>query len=245
MKPVSWMILCLMLLAAPAAAAVGAEEAKSGPAQLTVADGVAALKQGRYAVAFEILQPFAEQGDSAAQVNLGILLQNGLGAPVDAEAARSWFEAAAAQGLASAFGRLGALHQGGKATPRDIATALRWYRGGAALGDSASLFGLGLLYQNGDGVPANSRTAATYYRMAAELGHGRAQFMLGVMYLQGRGVPKDPLEAYRWFLTAEPSIPAGYMREQIGRATRLLQSQLTSAEAEAARERAQDRAAGK
>ena len=241
MRRITSLLVAALLLAEPAGAAIPPNEEKATAAEPSLADGITALKHHRYALALHILQPFAERGYAAAQVNLGTLFLHGLGTQSDAEAARHWFEAAAAQGFGLAYGQLGALYQNGHGRPRDVSAALHWYRGGATLGDAASLFGLGLLYQNGDGVTASDHTAANYYRMAAERGHGRAQFMLAVMYLQGRGVSKDLVESYRWFLLAETALPPSHLREQAARAIRLLDTQLTSAETEAVRHVAQDR----
>lgn len=62
-------------------------------------DGVTALKHKRSALAFHILQPFAERGHAVAQVNLGTVFLYGLGVRSDAEAAQYRFEAAAGEGL--------------------------------------------------------------------------------------------------------------------------------------------------
>jgi hypothetical protein len=242
MRRITSLLVAALLLAEPAGAAIPPNDTKASVAEKGLADGVTALKHHRYALALHILQPFAERGYAAAQVNLGTLFLHGLGTQPDAEAARRWFEAAAAQGFGLAYGQLGALYQNGDGHPRDISVALHWSRGGATRGSrhAASLFGLGLLYQNGDGVTASDHTAANYYRMAAERGHGRAQFMLAVMYLQGRGVSKDLVESYRWFLLAQTALPPSHLREQAARAIRLLDTQLTSALTAAVRHVAQD-----
>jgi TPR repeat protein len=51
----------------------------------------------------------AQQDMPEAQLMLGDLLSAGRGTDADPEAARLWYEKAAAQGLAAAKGRLGAL----------------------------------------------------------------------------------------------------------------------------------------
>jgi hypothetical protein len=63
-------------------AAISLNEDKATAAELIPADGVTALKHHRYALAFHILQPFAERGYAVAQVNLGTLFLHGLGGPI-------------------------------------------------------------------------------------------------------------------------------------------------------------------
>ena len=51
--------------------------AAAGPLE----DGVAAFKNGDYAMAMQILGPLADQGDVQAQFNVGLMYANGNGVP--------------------------------------------------------------------------------------------------------------------------------------------------------------------
>ena len=75
----------------------------------------------------------AEQGDAAAQFDLGIRYSLGLGVPEnDAEAIR-WYRLAAAQGHAEAQNNLGVMYDAGRGIPQDYAEAVRWYQRAALL----------------------------------------------------------------------------------------------------------------
>ena len=61
-------------------------------------DGVAAYDQGQYATALSLWLPLAEQGNVAAQYNVAVLYEKGLGVAQDYVAAARWYAKAAAQG---------------------------------------------------------------------------------------------------------------------------------------------------
>ncbi len=65
-------------------------------------EGAAAYQRGDYATALRLLRPLAEQGDAAAQNNLGVISANGRGVPQDDAEAAKWFRLAAEQGLVEA-----------------------------------------------------------------------------------------------------------------------------------------------
>src|SRR5262245_50685230 len=82
-------IIVVLSLAAPAAA---------GPRE----DVEAASASGDYATALRLLRPLADQGDAFAQLNLGVMYDNGRGVPRNYAEAAKWFRLAADQGLANA-----------------------------------------------------------------------------------------------------------------------------------------------
>ena len=74
----------------------------AGSAWADFDDGMAAYESGDYATALQEWRPLAEQGDAEAQLNLGLIYDDGYGVPVnDAEAAK-WFRKVAEQGDATA-----------------------------------------------------------------------------------------------------------------------------------------------
>jgi TPR repeat protein len=58
----------------------------------------AAYERGDYETAARLFLPLAEQGDAAAQYNLGVMYGKGQGVPRDDVLAYMWFNLAAAQG---------------------------------------------------------------------------------------------------------------------------------------------------
>jgi len=69
-----------------------------------------------------------ERGDAWAQYNLGHLLLDGNGVPMDHAAAFTWYRRAADQGHARAMNLVGRCHEQGWGTSRDSCEAEQWYR---------------------------------------------------------------------------------------------------------------------
>ena len=69
--------------------------------------GLTAAQSGDYATALREWTPLAEQGNAAAQTNLGVMYDNGQGVPQDYAAAVRWYRLAAEQGYAAAQSNLG------------------------------------------------------------------------------------------------------------------------------------------
>ena len=69
--------------------------ASAGPYE----DGKAAYDRGDYATALKIWRPFAEQGVTMAQYNLGVMYDKGQGVPQDDAEAAKWYQKAAEQGF--------------------------------------------------------------------------------------------------------------------------------------------------
>jgi hypothetical protein len=120
-----------------AAAILFARVVIAGPLE----DGVAAYERGEYETAYRLFSPLAEQGHVAAQFNLGVLFENGLGVAQDyAEAAR-WYMKAAEQGDEQAQYNVAVLYEKGIGLSLDLEKARYWY--GKVLAnpraDSASL----------------------------------------------------------------------------------------------------------
>ena len=84
----------------------------------TFEDAVDAHARGDYAKALRLIRPLANDGDAAAQFNLGLMYLTGHGVQQDYSAAALWFRKAAEQGYALAQSNLGVL----------IATAEAWRR---------------------------------------------------------------------------------------------------------------------
>ncbi|MDG6345895.1 tetratricopeptide repeat protein, partial [Glaesserella parasuis] len=71
-------------------------------------------KQQNYQAAFPMFKELAEQGDVAAQFNLGIMYDNGYGVNQDYHQAAKWYQKAAEQGDAVAQFNLGNMYSDGR-----------------------------------------------------------------------------------------------------------------------------------
>jgi hypothetical protein len=195
-------------------------------------DAVAARLSGDYPRALKLLRPLADQGNAAAQSNLGFMYATGMGLPQDRAEAAKWYRRAAEQGRANAQYNLGRMYATGQGVDQDSTLALRWFSMAAEQGEPLAQAKLGLHYSIGDGVQEDASEAAKWYRKSAEQGFASAQFSLGYCYLQGRGVLRDNVEAHKWFNLASAQgdkqanaivadIELRMTRDQIGAAQRL------------------------
>ena len=163
------------------------------------AAGVEAYDRGDYATALREFRLLADQGDAAAQYNLGFMHDNGVGVPEDDRQAVFWYRKAAEQGDAAAQYNLGVMYSNGEGVPEDDRQAVYWYRRAAEQGNAAAQYNLGVMYANGEGVPEDARQAVFWFRKAAEQGDADAQYTLGFMYANGEGVPEDARQAVFWW----------------------------------------------
>src|SRR5215471_2521483 len=93
-----------------------------------------AYNRGDYATAWRELLPLAQQGDAYAQVNLGVMYQQGQGVPQNYAEAVKWYQRAAEQGLAEAQNDLGTMYYNGQGVPQDYGQAMQWFRRAADQG---------------------------------------------------------------------------------------------------------------
>jgi uncharacterized protein len=89
--------------------------ARAGPGE----DGYVAYSKGDYATAMSLWRPLADQGNAAAQTNLGWMYQKGQGVPQDNAQAVVWYRKAAEQGDANAQYSLGFMYALGLGVPQE------------------------------------------------------------------------------------------------------------------------------
>lgn len=87
------------------------------------------------ATARAMLAKAAEANSSDAQLQLGVMLANGVGGPKDDAGARALFEKAAAQGEPEAMDWAGNFAESGRGGPKDLDAAKAYYEKAAALGN--------------------------------------------------------------------------------------------------------------
>jgi TPR repeat protein len=97
----------------------------SAPAFAGFAEGLAAYEKKDYVSALKGFKPLAEQGDAAAQYNLGIMYADGQGTPENYGEAVKWWRKAAEQGHADAMGNLGWYTANGVGTEKNLVEAER------------------------------------------------------------------------------------------------------------------------
>src|SRR4030065_114035 len=130
-------------------------------------DATKAYYIGDYETAYRLIKPLAEQGLPEAQLNLGLLYDNGQGVPQDHAEAAKWYRKAAEQGNAAAQFNLGLMYENGQGLRQDYAEAVEWYRKAAGQGYAAAQHNLGLMYYTGQGLPKNYVLAHMWFSLAA------------------------------------------------------------------------------
>ncbi|KAF9158462.1 hypothetical protein DFQ26_007630 [Actinomortierella ambigua] len=162
-----------------------------------------------YKESLEWIRKSANQDNSDAQVQLGIMYDSGYGIADDKATAVSWYRKAAAQGNARAQVFLGIAYEKGHAVPQDHAEALSWFRKAADSGNAEAQRCMGVMYINGHGPTTTTTTtpddpnAKDWLTKAALGGNLEAQVDLGVMYELGcPGIPQDHVEAAACFRKA-------------------------------------------
>jgi TPR repeat protein len=133
--------------------------------------GWAALEDGDYATALKEWLPLAEQGDAAAQSNLGSMYGTGSGVLQDYVEAVKWYRLAAEQGNAGAPTFLGNMYREGNGVLQDYAEAVKWFRKAAEQGGAYGQTNLGYMYKSGKGVIQDNQTAHMWYNIASANGN--------------------------------------------------------------------------
>ena len=134
------------------------------------AAGAAAYQRGDYATAFREMSVLADQGDSSAQHNLGIMYSKGQGVTQDYREAAKWFRLSAEQGNWYAQFGLGQLYRGGQGVTQDYREAAKWFRLSAEQGHADSQNNLGTMFVQGQGVTQDYIYAHMWFNIAASTG---------------------------------------------------------------------------
>jgi len=96
--------------------------------------GQAAYNQGDYVTAFSEWEPLAANGNVRAQVNLGVMYDQGLGVIQSRLIAIKWYKLAAAQGNLGAQYNLAIIYKKGEGVPQSLVNAYMWFDISASLG---------------------------------------------------------------------------------------------------------------
>jgi TPR repeat protein len=90
--------------------------------------GLAAYESGDFETAYEEWLPLAEEGNAAAQYNLGLLFRYGKGRPVDLEVAADWCLKAADAGFVPAQYEMAKMYEEGEGVRKNVVQAHKYYK---------------------------------------------------------------------------------------------------------------------
>lgn len=137
-------------------------------------------RRGDYVEAMGLYERMATLGDASAQVFLGWMYHQGLGAAKDEARANEWFLRAAesghAEGMFYAARLLSARGEHGR--------AFAWYQKASDNGFMPADYRLGISYLKGAGVPLDIDRARYYLRRASDAGHIFALRQLGLLMIR-------------------------------------------------------------
>jgi TPR repeat protein len=181
------------------ARALFAQAAAQGhlPAQQALGD--LALAAGDYAQARRWLRAVAQSGDAQAQMRLAVMLDQGLGGPVNPAGAALWYQRAAAQGVPEAAFAMGAL----RAEAGALEEAAQWFTQASAQGHPAATHNLAVATAQGAGVAQDQAAARALYLQAAQAGHAASMHNLALMLARGQGGETRFGLALAWALNAD------------------------------------------
>ena len=123
-------------------------------------------------------QSAAQQGNTAAQNNIGVMYANGIGVDQDYDEAINWFSRAAQQGDTAAQNSLGVMYANGIGVDQDYEQAFNWFSRAAEQLHGIAEYNLGVMYTNGDHVVQDNVEAVNWFSRAAERGDIEAQSAL-------------------------------------------------------------------
>jgi len=131
--------------------------------------------------AFAYYLAAAQQESLRAQWKVGVMLDTGLGVPVDSRAAAYWLRKAAGRNLGAAWSSLGRMRQLGRGMPKDRAGARGAYFRAIRRGEPHGFAGIGSLYSSRSHRRKDYLRAVAWYRVAASHGDGIAQEKLDAL----------------------------------------------------------------
>jgi TPR repeat protein len=141
----------------------------------TFEEGMALYEDSEIKKAIKIWRPLAEQGDVAAQIQLGDMYLRGIGVKADSKEALKWYHSAALQGNSVAEYNLGNLYS----SPRpgmeaNLDESIKWYRKSAEHGNANGQFSLATKYFRGEGLSQDNVMSYAWLEVANRNGHHSA-----------------------------------------------------------------------
>lgn len=141
------------------------------------------------------IKDLADQGDMVAQYVYGMLVWKGVGCPVDAFAAKEYFQKSSDQGYAFAMCSLARMSVNPETAFFDPDLAMKLAYQATKMDCKPAYLILGDAYN----VVCQNDEARKWYEIAAQKGSVGACRKLGDIYFWGDGVPKDSEQALAWY----------------------------------------------
>jgi TPR repeat protein len=164
----------------------------------------------RFTNSIDLLERGVEEGNLDAVSGLAKLYEEiSEYDPSEFENVIKWYEKAGELGSDTSYHNLGVMFNSGRGVKKDQTKAAYYFRKAADMGYAGSQNNLGWAYYKGEGVEKNYGLAIYWITRAIEQGEPFAYSSLGEMRLYAHGFPPDDVEAYKWIILADKSLPRG------------------------------------
>ena len=161
------------------------------------------FKAAKFEEAVKWYRKAAEQGDTQAQRNLGIMYSSGSGVVKDEAEAVKWWRKAGEKGDATAQRGLGGSYANGRGIPKDETEAVKWWRKAAEQGETQAQHHLGLQYALGEGVPKDDVLA---YKWSLLAGAKHEEFRKSISIIEQLLTPEQRAEGQKLAREFKPVI---------------------------------------
>lgn len=126
----------------------------------------AAAQRGEFERSLEIATPLAKEGNSEAQVLLGMQHMMGLGTNPNPDVAIEWYQRAADQNNANALAVMASIYRDGIHIQKDTEQAIRLFIKSGKLGNYRAFNVLGMMFEEADGVNQDYLKALMWYEIS-------------------------------------------------------------------------------
>jgi len=180
------------------------KEAGQGNAAAQLRVGNALRDDQEYEKAARCYRFASDQGNYEAELQLGLLMRDGLGCELNKEESFAMCRRAAVYGRnAEAIYQVGYCVLNGIGTICGTAEAYKWYLEAAGLGHAQAALQVAYLLDKYDHLPIREGRGSKYwYRQAARRGCIDAQWKMACLSYEGRDLKTNQKEAFRWFRQA-------------------------------------------
>jgi TPR repeat protein len=160
------------------------------------------IKEEKYDEALPLLRDRADQNDSKAQGQIGMLYYEGKGVPQDYSKAVEWILKSAEGGYPASQYMLAWFYYKGIGVVQDYTKTVVWAQKSSDQGDVNASNLLGIVHRLGRGVTKNYTKALEFFNEADRYGNVDAPVHIASMYKNGEGVSKDYRQAIDWYSKA-------------------------------------------
>lgn len=192
--------------------------------------GIDAYDAGDYATAYKEWLPLAQDGDAAAQRNVGNLYRLGQGVKQDLAEAVNWYRRSAGAGFDRAQTNLAVMLMNGEGVEKNYEEALKLFEKAGLQGNAVAQYNAGVLYELGLGAQKSTARAVGWYNLAAKAGHPGALDRLS--YLVALRPAEEALgeSGAKAAATLQPPTPAAPTNASTKTATTAIQQAAAPAE---------------